>query len=129
MDYVSIIFWSVPFTFVFLAYSSVMRGVGETVRPMYVTIGTIILNMVLDPLLILGIGPFPAMGVAGAAWATLYSRAVAAAIGLWLLFNGREAVVIRVRQLIPDWPTIRQLLRVGIPAVWMAPPAVSPPSP
>ena len=115
LDYVSIIFWTVPFTFVFIAYSSVMRGAGETVRPMYVTIGTIILNMVLDPLLILGIGPFPAMGVAGAAWATLYSRAVAAAIGLWLLFNGREAVVIRVHQLMPDWPTIRQLLRVGIP--------------
>lgn len=115
LDYVSIIFWSVPFTFIFLAYSSVMRGAGETMRPMYVTIGSIVLNMVLDPLMILGYGPFPAMGVAGAAWATLISRAVAAAVGLWLLLNGREAVVIRVRQLIPEWDTVRQLLRVGIP--------------
>jgi putative MATE family efflux protein len=115
LEYVSIIFWSVPFTFIFLAYSSVMRGAGETMRPMYVNIGSIVLNMVLDPLMILGYGPFPAMGVAGAAWATLISRAAAAAVGLWLLFNGREAVVIRVRQLMPEWDTVRQLLRVGIP--------------
>lgn len=115
LEYVSIIFWSVPFTFIFLAYSSVMRGAGDTVRPMYVTVGSIVLNMVLDPLLILGVGPFPALGVAGAAWATLLSRAVAAVVGVVILFSGREAVTIRVRQLLPDWPTMRQLLRVGIP--------------
>ena len=115
LDYVSIIFWSVPFTFLFLAYSSVMRGAGDTVRPMYVTVGSILLNIVLDPLLILGIGPFPALGVAGAAWATLFSRAVAAAVGMAILFSGREAVTIHLRQLLPEWRTTRQLLRVGIP--------------
>jgi putative MATE family efflux protein len=98
-----------------MAYTSTMRGAGDTVRPMYVMIGSSLLNMVLDPLMILGVGPFPAMGVGGAAWATLISRAVAAAGGLWLLFNGRGAVAIRLRQLIPEWPTVRQLLRVGIP--------------
>ena len=115
LDYVSVVFWSVPFTFIFMAYTSTMRGAGDTVRPMYVMIGSSLLNMVLDPLMILGVGPFPAMGVGGAAWATLISRAVAAAAGLWLLFNGRGAVAIRLRQLIPEWPTVRQLLRVGIP--------------
>jgi putative MATE family efflux protein len=115
LDYVSVVFWSVPFTFVFMAYTSTMRGAGETVRPMYVMIGSSLLNMVLDPLMIFGVGPFPAMGVAGAAWATLISRAVAATIGLWLLFNGREAIAIHLRQLIPEWATVRQLLRVGIP--------------
>jgi len=80
LDYVSIIFWSVPFTFVFFAFRSSLRGVGDTVRPMYLAIGSNVLNMILDPFLILGLGPFPEMGVAGAAWATFIARALVAVI-------------------------------------------------
>ena len=116
LEYVTIIFWTVPLTFIMIAYSSVMRGAGDTVRPMYVTIASVVLNMILDPLLILGVGPFPAMGVAGAAWATLVARLVAAVVGIYMLFNGREAVVIKVRQLWPDPDSVRQLARIGIPA-------------
>ncbi len=116
LDYVSVIFWTVPLTFIMIAFSSVMRGAGDTVRPMYVTIASVLLNLVLDPLLILGYGPFPAMGVAGAAWATLVARLAAAIAGLWMLFNGREAVVIKLHQLRPDPDTIRQLARIGVPA-------------
>jgi putative MATE family efflux protein len=115
LAYVSIIFWSVPFTFIFFAFRSALRGVGDTVRPMYLAIGSNVFNMVLDPLLILGIGPFPALGVAGAAWATLISRALVAGIGIWLLFGGRIALTLKVKQLVPDWSTIAQLLRVGVP--------------
>ena len=115
LAYVSVIFWAVPFTFLFLAYRSVMQGAGDTVRPMYLVIFSNVLNLVLDPLLIFGVGPFPAMGVSGAAWATLSSRAVAAVIGTFLLFRGGMAIHIRPAHLLPHWPTIRQLLRVGIP--------------
>lgn len=115
LDYVSIIFWSVPFTFLFLAFRAVMRGAGDTVRPMYLVIGSNVLNMVLDPFLILGIGPFPALGVAGAAWATLIARALVAVLGIGLLFSDRLAIRLKVEQLVPDWPTIQQLIRVGAP--------------
>ena len=115
LEYVSIIFWSVPFTFIFFAFRSSLRGVGDTVRPMYLAIGSNVLNMILDPLLILGLGPFPALGVAGAAWATLIARALAGVIGIWILFSGRAAITLKVKQLWPDWPTITQILRVGVP--------------
>ena len=115
LEYLSIIFWSVPFTFLFFAFRSALRGVGDTVRPMYLAIGSNVLNMVLDPLLILGWGPFPALGVAGAAWATLIARALVAVIGVWLLFSGRVAIKLKVKDLRPDWPTIAQILRVGVP--------------
>ena len=82
---------------------------------MQLAIASNLLNIVLDPLLIFGVGPFPALGVAGAAWATLISRAVAAVIGVMILFSGRVPITIQVRQLWPDWLTMRQLLRVGIP--------------
>ncbi len=115
LAYVSVIFWAVPFTFLFLAYRSVMQGAGDTVRPMYLVIFSNLLNIVLDPLLIFGVGPFPALGVAGAAWATLTSRAVAAVIGTFLLFHGGMAIRLRPAHLLPHGPTIRRLLSVGIP--------------
>ncbi len=114
LAYVSVIFWAVPFTFLFLAYRSVMQA-GDTVRPMYLVIFSNLLNIVLDPLLIFGVGPFPALGVAGAAWATLTSRAVAAVIGTFLLFHGGMAIRLRPAHLLPHGPTIRRLLSVGIP--------------
>ena len=115
LAYLSVIFWSVPFTFGFFSYQSALRGVGDTMRPMYLVIATNILNMVLDPLLIFGVGPFPEMGVAGAAWATLLSRALAALIGIWYLFYGNGALTLKAHQLKPDWPTQWQILRVGTP--------------
>ncbi len=115
LAYVSVIFWAVPFTFLFMAYRSVMQGAGDTVRPMYLVIASNVLNIVLDPLLIFGVGPFPQMGIAGAAWATLTARAVAAIIGVYLLFRGNMAIQLRPRHLRPHWPIIRQLLAVGIP--------------
>ncbi len=115
LEYVSIIFWSVPFTFLFFAFRAALRGVGDTVRPMYLVIGSNVVNLILDPLLILGLGPFPALGVAGAAWATLIARALVAVIGIWLLFSGRMALSLKVKDLIPHWPTIYQIVRVGVP--------------
>lgn len=115
LAYLSIIFWSVPFTFVFFSFQSALRGVGDTMRPMYLVIASNILNMVLDPLMIFGVGPFPELGVAGAAWATLISRAIVAFVGVWILFWPGGAITLKLRQLIPHWPTQYQLLEVGIP--------------
>lgn len=115
LAYLSIIFWSVPFTFIFYSYQSALRGVGDTVRPMYLVIASNVLNMVLDPFLIFGWGPFPEMGVAGAAWATLLARAIAAGVGLWFLLRPGGALTIRPRQLIPHWPTQYKILNLGIP--------------
>lgn len=115
LAYLSIIFWSVPFTFIFYSYQSALRGVGDTIRPMYLVIASNVLNMVLDPFLIFGWGPFPELGVAGAAWATLLARAIAAGIGLWFLFTPGGALTIRPRQLIPHWPTQYQILNLGLP--------------
>lgn len=113
--YLSIIFWSVPFTFIFFSFQSALRGVGDTMRPMYLVIASNLLNMVLDPLLIFGVGPLPALGVAGAAWATLLARALVAFVGLWILFWPGGAITLKLPQLIPHWPTQHQLLEVGIP--------------
>jgi len=78
--------------------------------------GTVVLNFFLDPLLILGWGPVPAMGVVGAAWATIGSQGLAGAVGLLILFSGRYGIHLRLRHMGPDRALIARILKLGIPS-------------
>jgi Na+-driven multidrug efflux pump len=49
---------------VFMVFQSLMRGIGDVKTPMYIVLGTVILNLILDPLFIFGYGFVPAFGVA-----------------------------------------------------------------
>lgn len=104
------------FTFGFAIFQSVMRGVGEVTMPMYIVLGTVILNFVMDPLLIFGWGPLPAQGVMGAAQATLFTQGVAAAIGLFVLFGGKYGIHVKLGHFIPDPAFIRRAFALGFPA-------------
>src|SRR4030095_8148474 len=64
-------FVSLVTVFGFSMFQAVMRGVGQVTLPLYIVLGTVLLNFLLDPLFIFGWGPLPAAGVAGAAYATL----------------------------------------------------------
>lgn len=71
----------------FLVVEAIFIGKGNTRTPMLLTLLALVINMVLDPLLILGWGPFPALGLLGAAIATITGRLVATLLGLWLLWQ------------------------------------------
>lgn len=62
-----------------------MRASGDFNTPMKVMAASVSVNLVLDPLLIFGIGPLPAMGLPGAAWATVAAQCCALLIYVWLL--------------------------------------------
>ena len=74
-----------PFLMVHLLVHAVFRGLGNTRTPMLIMAASLVLNLVLDPLLLFGVGPFPKLGVAGAAWATIIANGIAAVIGMSLL--------------------------------------------
>jgi putative MATE family efflux protein len=74
------------------------------------------LNVVLDPLFILGWGPFDAMGTRGAAVATLAARVVAAVAGLAILLHGGWGARLRLPDLRPDPTLLKKLVDVGYPA-------------
>ncbi len=97
--------------------SSLMRGSGDTVKPMIVMISSTLINVVLDPLLIFGIGPFPELGVAGAALGTVISQACGALFGLYYLLAGKTAYHIKLAHLLPNWSIIKEIYRVGMPSV------------
>lgn len=104
------------FLFMFFTFQSVMRGIGHVWLPMYIVLGTVILNLVLDPLFIFGFGPIPAYGVAGAAWASVLTQGISAIIGLLILFRGKKGIHIRIRDMFPDLEYVRRLFKIGIPS-------------
>ena len=115
-DYMEVITLGLPFLFGFTVFIALMRGAGDTVTPMLVMFGTVVLNVALDPLLIFGVGPLPELGVEGAAIATVIARGSAMVVGLWLMFRGAHGIQIHLRQMVPDLAYSKKLLRIGVPA-------------
>ncbi|MFQ5794138.1 MAG: MATE family efflux transporter [Candidatus Bipolaricaulia bacterium] len=115
-DYLGIIFAGLPFAWSFFALWSVLRGAGDALTPMWLMVISTGLNMILDPFLILGWAGLPALGLRGAAIATLLSRGVAAGAGLYLLFSGRRGIHVSWKDLWPELPLIKQLVKIGAPA-------------
>lgn len=123
-QYMTIIFAAMPFMFVSFLLRAVLQGIGDSMTPLIVQVITIGLNVVLDPILIFGWGPFPAMEVAGAAYATVFARLVAAAVSAWILISGRKGIKLTIANMKPDWPAIRRITNIGLPsAIGQAVPA------
>ena len=100
-----------------LVTASLLRGSGDAIKPMIVMVSATVANIVLDPLLIFGIGPFPEMGVAGAALGTVISQTLGAILGLYYLLAGKTAYRIRLTHLRPDTSILKDIYRVGTPTM------------
>ena len=93
------------------------RAVGDFITPMRLMALSVALNMALDPLLIYGLGPVPALGIAGAALATILSQLAACAVYLWMIFGSRRNTLLVVRGPVRlDWRLQLRLLRIGVPS-------------
>jgi len=118
-QYFVIISYGAPLVILGTVMSSLIRGSGDAVKPMIIMVSGTVVNIVLDPFLIFGIGPFPEMGVAGAAWASVIAQACAAGIGLYFFFAGKTSFHIRFAHLRPNWSIIKDIYRVGAPTAVM----------
>ena len=116
-QYLVIISYGAPMIIFALVAGQLIRGSGDAVKPMIIMISASVLNMILDPLMILGIGPFPEMGIRGAAWATVIAQFIGAALALYYLLAYRTAYKIQFKHLPPDLSVIRDIYRVGGPAM------------
>jgi len=92
-----------------------LAGAGDTRTPMYVRLLTLPTNLVLNALLVFGLGPFPRLEIAGAAWATTIATSLAAVVFLAVLLSGRWGVRLRPGAPHFDWQIARELVRVGAP--------------
>ncbi|PSQ48321.1 MATE family efflux transporter [Halobacteriales archaeon SW_6_65_15] len=113
--YLQIIMLSVSFRFWSMIAARALAGVGDTRTPMYVRLLTLPTNIFLNAVLIFGFGPFPKLGVAGAAWGTAISNVLAATIFTAALLSGRFTVRLPLRGKQWDWSIATEIVRVGLP--------------
>ena len=116
LAYIEVIFLTLPLTFLFFAFRSSLQGAGDTKTAMWLVGISAGLNIVIDPVFILGWGPVPAFGTRGAAIATLVARLFATAVGVWILLRGNWGVRLYVGDLKPNPTILRKLIDVGYPA-------------
>lgn len=101
----------------FFMLGGALRSAGDAKTPLRLGIGLTVLNVTFNAILIPGLGPFPAMGAAGAALGTVLAGLIMAGIGIHLLRSGNAVVTWRRGMAWrPDWKIIRQLFRFGLPA-------------
>lgn len=117
LTYLRIECLGLPLLFLAQAAGGILVGLGNTRVNMYLAGSSLLLNALLDPVFIFGRLGFPALGVAGAAWATVLSRTLIAMVGIALLATGKVGITIRVRNLRPCFAVLRTVLRVGLPNV------------
>lgn len=116
VTYLRIFFFSAIFFFINDTIYSIFRASGDTRTPMVVGIITIVLNMILDPMLIFGIGPFPELGVAGASVATAISVAIGSLlIATQLLRNKVGYTIEKPFSMRVKIKEVIKIARIGLP--------------
>ncbi len=97
--YPGMLFYIVP-----IVGNNIIRATGDTVTPSIVMLLGVAVNAVLDPIFIFGWGPVPAMGISGAAIATVIARGLTLVVALWVLY-------FREHLLASPWPGLENLIR------------------
>ncbi|MBN2657574.1 MAG: MATE family efflux transporter [Spirochaetales bacterium] len=115
-SYMTIWYFGIPFVVIPMVGNNVIRATGDTLTPSLIMITSVFVNVILDPLMIFGIGPFPAMGISGAALATVIARLTTFFFSLGIL-GFREKLLSFERphrsEVLSNW---KQIAYIGVPA-------------
>lgn len=109
--YMQIVILDMPFLYTVNIFASIHQAQGDTVSPMFLNLGGISLNMVLDPLFMIGMHG----GVAGAALATVMAKAVPAVIAFFLLNRKKQLVYLDLRHLKFEKKKLKSIVTIGLP--------------
>jgi putative MATE family efflux protein len=104
-----------------MTFERMMQGTGLTFYTMITQMTGAIINIILDPMFIFGIGPFPELGVTGAAVATCIGQSVAAILAIILNRKFNKELYVGIHRIFsPSWSVIKRIYYVGIPSIIMA---------
>lgn len=110
--YLRIYFGGILFVFIYNIGSSILRAVGDSRRPLYYLIVCCIINIVLDVVLVVGLG----MGVAGAAIATVFAQGVSAVLVVMALCRSTDLFRLEIRKIRFHREALELLIKIGLPA-------------
>jgi len=116
-SYLKIIVSGFIITFLVNLITSILRGIGDSTTPLVFMAIAMVINIVLDPILIIGIGPFPTMGFNGSAAATVTSQVIGLVLALVYLNRKKHFVSIDFRHLKLNGPHVVKLFRIGFPSM------------
>ena len=117
IEYMSILVYFILISFFPHIMASIIRAEGRPILPSITLIISSLANIALDPIFIFGLGPIPALGVAGAAAATIIARAIGVLIFILYFITGRSSYRTRLVYLLPDLKIILEIYRVGISSI------------
>ena len=107
------------FVMISMMCEKIQQSGGNMIIPMCQGLTGAIINIILDPLMIFGIGPFPEMGIRGAALATVIGQIFGMALGLWGVFRQQKVLNVNMREFKWRGQTIKDIYRVGLPGIVM----------
>jgi len=119
-QYLVIISFGAPFLVFSITTNNLLRGSGDALRPMVFMITASVVNIILDPLMIFGIGPFPEMSVRGAALATVISQGLGAGLSfIYIIIFRWSAYKVKLHHILPNWKILKDIYHIGLPAMVM----------
>ena len=101
-------------------FERMLQSTGRTLLSMCTQLIGAIINIILDPCIIFGIGPFHAMGIKGAAYATVIGQIVAMFVGFALNQKYNHEITLDIKQILPEKEILKKIYSVGVPSILMA---------
>src|SRR5690606_15796780 len=117
-DYLRVTFLAVPASMLSVTLMMASRGAGDAVTPLRFMILAVVLDIVFNPVLILGLGPFPRLGIAGSALATAAAGTISLAGMIGWFYAKNHVLRLRGRELAylyPKWSELRFIIGRGLP--------------
>ncbi len=119
VDYLSVVCWLSFGIFGQVTTERLMQATGKTTLSMFTQLTGAIINIILDPLFILGIGPFPRLEAKGAAIATVIGQICSFLIGLILNKKFNKEIHLSFKKFRPDFRIIGEIYKIGVPSIIM----------
>lgn len=102
-----------------IGIQKILQGTGNMIAPMWLQMSGVVLNFILDPALIFGWGPFPEMGVRGAAVATVFGYVFSTALSFYVLLCRKQKVTVSFRGYRMNFAQAVETVRIGMPSFLM----------
>lgn len=118
VDYLRIVLILSFGVFAEITFERILQSTGRTTLSMVTQLIGAVLNIIFDPILIFGLLGFPALGIAGAAWATVGGQIIAAIVAFFI--NKHKNVEISLAGAKPAWVSIAAISRISIPSIVMS---------
>lgn len=114
-DYMRIWYFGVPFVVIPMIGNNIVRATGDTFTPGMIMVAIAVVNAILDPFLIFGYGPFPEMGIKGAALATVIARSIGLIVILVILIKRDKLLTFYIGKIKSILSTWKDVLHIAVP--------------